>query len=346
MTCPGVSRPTDLITCSGSVIFVASTETTMRRTQRAGSAVGSQPRSRRWWRFRRDRALLVLAVPGLLVLILFHYLPLLGNVIAWQDYKPYLGLRGSPFVAWDNFRVIVTADPEFINALVNTLVISLVQIVFVFPIPICLALLMNSLVSERLKRIVQSVLYLPHFMSWVIVVAIFQQMLGGAGLLNTWLHRLNLGGVNIIGNPHLFIPLITAQVNWKDAGWGTIIFLAALSRIEPQLYEAAAVDGAGRLRQLRHITLPGITGVIVLLLILKLGDVLTVGFEQILLQRAAVGADTAEVLDTYVYVNGILGGNWGAAAAVGLVKGLVGLVLVLAANKVAHLFGQRGIYES
>ncbi|MEU6729418.1 ABC transporter permease subunit [Nonomuraea wenchangensis] len=295
-------------------------------------------------RLRRDGLLLLLGVPGLLVILLFHYVPMLGNVIAFKDYQPFLGIWEAPWVGFDNFRVIFNGDPAFLNALVNTLVISLVQIVFVFPVPIALALLLNSLAGERLKRLAQSILYLPHFMSWVVVVAIFQHMLGNAGLLNTFLRSHDLATLPLLGNPDLFLALITSQVIWKDAGWGTIIFLAALSRVDPELYEASAMDGASRVRQLWHVTLPGIRGVIVLMLILKLGDVLTVGFEQIILQQAMVGTEVSEVLDTYVYTYGVVGGNWGVAAAVGLVKGLVGLVLVLGANKVAHLLGERGLY--
>jgi putative aldouronate transport system permease protein len=300
----------------------------------------------RWARLRRDKFLLLLGLPGVAVILLFHYLPLLGNVIAFKDYQPFIGIRDSPWVGLENFRVIFNGDPEFLNALTNTLIISFIQVVLVFPAPIAIALLLNSLLSERIKRVVQSVLYLPHFMSWVIVVAIFQQLLGNAGLLNTWLHAQGLVGLHIIGDPGLFKVLITSQVIWKDAGWGTILFLAALSRVDLALYEAAAVDGASRWRQLWHVTLPAVRGVVVLLLILKLGDVLTVGFEQIILQQGPVGTDASEVLDTYVYSNGILGGNWGVSSAVGLVKGLVGVALILAANRVAHLFGERGIYAN
>ncbi|HEY2672520.1 MAG TPA: ABC transporter permease subunit [Rugosimonospora sp.] len=296
-------------------------------------------------RWRRDRMLLAIALPGLAALLVFHYLPLLGNVIAFTDYQPYLGISGSPWVGLANFRTIFTGNPAFLNAVGNTLLISLLQVVFVFPIPIGLALLLNSLVSERLKRIVQSVLYLPHFLSWVIVVAMFQFMLGNAGLVNTFLHAHGQGGFDIIGNPGLFKELITSQVIWKDTGWGTILFLAALSRIDPALYEVAQMDGASRMRQLWHVTLPGIKPVIVLVLILRLGDVLSVGFEQILLQQNAVGFTASEVLDTYVYNNAITAGGWGVSAAVGLVKGLIGVALVLGANKVAHLFGERGVYQ-
>jgi putative aldouronate transport system permease protein len=296
-------------------------------------------------RLRGDLFLLLLGLPGLAAIVLFHYVPLLGNVIAFKDYQPFIGILESPWVGLENFRVVFNGDPDFLNALANTLIISFIQVVLVFPVPIALALLLNSLLSERVKRVVQSVLYLPHFMSWVIVVAVFQQMLGNAGLVNTWLRARGMDGFHIIGDPELFKALITSQVIWKDAGWGTILFLAALSRVDLHLYEASAVDGASRWRQLWHVTLPGIRGVIVLLLILKLGDVLTVGFEQIILQQRAVGTEASEVLDTYVYTNGVLGGNWGVSAAVGLVKGLVGVAMMLGANKVAHVLGERGVYS-
>ena len=296
-------------------------------------------------RWHRDRVLLVLAVPGVIVLVVFHYLPLLGNVIAFQDYQPFLGISGSDFVGLSNFSVIFDGDAEFLNALVNTLIITMVQVLFVFPLPIALALVLNSMLNERAKRLAQSILYLPHFLSWVIVVALFQQMFGNGGMLNEWLRSADLGTFQIIGVPELFKLLITSQVIWKDTGWSTIIFLAALSKVDLNLYEAAAIDRAGPLRQLWHVTLPAIRPVIVLLLILRLGDSLTVGFEQILLQQGPVGAGASEVLDTYVYNNGIIGGNWGVSAAVGLVKGVVGVVLVLGANRLAHAMGERGVYS-
>jgi putative aldouronate transport system permease protein len=300
------------------------------------------------WRVRlvRDRTLLLMAVPGMVLLLLFQYLPLAGNVIAFQAYAPFLPFGQSPWVGLDNFSVIVNGDAAFLNALRNTLVLTLVQVVLVFPAPIILALLMNSMLSERLKRVVQSVLYLPHFLSWVIVVAIFQQVLGGSGLINNVLRSNGWDTLSIIGNPDLFIGLLTSQVIWKDTGWATILFLAALSQIDSSLYEAARMDGASRFRQMWHVTLPGIRGIIVLLLILRLGDSLTVGFEQIILQQGGVGLAASEVLDTYVYNNGIVGGQWGVAAAVGLVKGVVGVVLVLGANKLAHVFGENGVYRS
>ncbi|HIZ37670.1 MAG TPA: ABC transporter permease subunit [Candidatus Ruania gallistercoris] len=294
----------------------------------------------------RDRTVLLLALPAMTVIIVFQYVALGGNVIAFQDFQPYLGIDRSLWVGFENFSILFNGDPEFLRALRNTLFITALQTVFVFPAPIVLALLLNSLVSNRVKQAVQSVLYLPHFLSWVIVVAIFQQMLGGAGMLNNWLRSHGWDTIDIIGNSDVFYALITSQIIWKDTGWATILFLAVLSQIDRSLYEASAMDGATRWRQTWHVTLPGMRPIIILLLILKLGDSLSVGFEQLLLQQQAVGLDVAQVLDTYVYNNGVVGGAWGVSAAVGLVKGLVGLVLVLVANKVAHIFGEEGVYKA
>ncbi|WP_232821652.1 ABC transporter permease [Desertihabitans aurantiacus] len=296
-------------------------------------------------RWTRDRLLVLLGLPGAVALLMFQYVPLIGNVIAFQDYQPYLGVGESEWTGLENFSFLWEADPEFLTALYNTLVLTVIQTVLVFPIPLVLALLLSSLAGERLKRVLQSVLYLPHFLSWVIVVSLFQQMLGNAGMLNTFLVQNDLPIVEIIGVPELFKALLTSQVIWKDAGWGTIIFLAAISRIDQEQYEAAAVDGANSWKRLWHITLPALKGLFILLLILRLGQSLSVGFEQIILQQGPVGIPASEVLDTYVYNNGILGGDWGLSAAVGLVKGIVGVLLVIGANKLAHVFGERGVYE-
>ncbi len=305
-------------------------------------------RPRRSWtqRFRRDKTLLLMCLPGLAVLIVFHYAALAGNVIAWKDYKPYLSIGASDWVGWENFKVITEGNSAFLNAVRNTLILTVVQTVLVFPAPIVLALLLSSVLSQRIKRVVQSVLYLPHFLSWVVVVAVFQQILGGGGLINSFLRQQGATTLDIIGNPDLFIALLTSQVMWKDTGWATILFLAALSGIDSSQYEATAVDGASRWRQMWHVTLPGLRGIIILLLILRLGDSLSVGFEQIILQQRAVGIDASEVIDTYVFNEGVVGNAWGEATAVGLVKGVIGTLLVLGANKVAHVFGEQGVYKA
>ena len=296
-------------------------------------------------RMRREWQMYVFIVPGVLFFAVFAYLPLAGNVVAFQDYSAFRGVFDSQWVGLQNFANLLT-DDEVLRALLNTLVISLLQIAFAFPAPIILALFLNSLLSERIKRAIQTVVYLPHFISWVIVIAIWQKILGGAGPIAEMFELIGLHGVNIMTNPETFKILVVSQVIWKDIGWGTIIFFAAISSIPTELYESAATDGAGSWRRMWHITLPGIRPIIILMLILRLGDALSVGFEQFLLQRDSVGPDAAEVLDTYVYYHGVVAGNWSVGVAAGLFKGVVGLILILAANKFAHLLGEDGIYKS
>lgn len=295
-------------------------------------------------RFRRDRSLIVMTLPAVLLLAVFAYVPMAGNIVAWQDYSPYVGILDSPFIAWDNFARVVSS-PAFLHAVQNTLVITAFQLVFYFPIPIVLALLLNSVLTPAIRTTIQSIVYLPHFFSWVLVVTIFQQMFGGAGLVNQILTQNGWGSFDLMTNPDTFLILITSQAVWKDAGWGIIIFLAALSTVDPALYEASVVDGASRWRRMWHITLPALRPVIILLLILRLGDALTVGFEQLILQRGAVGAGVSEVIDTFVYYQGVINGDWGFATAAGLMKGVISLLLVLGANKLAHMFGEAGVYQ-
>jgi putative aldouronate transport system permease protein len=321
-------------------------------TGRAGAAGASgaegraEPRGRgtRLKRLRRDWVLLALMAPGVAYFLVFHYGALAGNVIAFKDYVPFDGLWASQWVGLDNFRQMF-GDPDFWSAVWNTVWIALLQLFFFFPVPIALAMLLHSLTRDSVRKFVQSVAYLPHFLSWVIVVAVFQQVLGETGLLNNVLGDANLHTVNIIGNPAAFKPLVIVEVIWKDCGWGTIIFLAALTQVDEQQYEAAAIDGAGPWRRFWHITLPSVRPIIVLLLIMRLGDILSVGFEQMLLQRSSVGPDAAEVIDTFVYFKGLVGGDYGYAAAAGLFKGVVGAALVFAANKVAHRLGEQGVYR-
>jgi putative aldouronate transport system permease protein len=293
-------------------------------------------------RLQRDGWMYILLLPGFLYFIVFRYVPLFGNVIAFQDYSPFLGF-GSPWVGLENFAKLFT-DPDIGGAIRNTIEISLLQLVFFFPAPIILALLLNSMISESAKRFMQSVLYLPHFISWVIIIALWQQLFGGAGLLNQALRENGQQTINIMNNASFFKPLVVLELIWKETGWGTIIILAALTRIDVMLYESAAIDGANSWRRLWHITLPGIRSVIVLLLILRLATTLNTGFEQMFLQRNAVGATAAEVLDTFTYFRGIQGGDWGFSAAVGLVKGVMSALLVFGANSVAKAFGDEGAF--
>ena len=314
----------------------------------AGADTSSSPRHRgRLWltRLRRDRTLLLMTLPALVLLAVFGYAPMLGLVMAFQDYDLYDGLLHSPWVGLANFQQLFT-DPGFWHAFENTLVLFSVQLVLSFPVPIALAVLLDSLMARRLKGIIQAVVTLPHFFSFVLVVTIFNEMFGGAGLLDTFLR--NHGSANpfdFMTNPATFKFLVTSQVIWKEAGWSTIVFLAALSAISPVLYEAAAVDGASYWGRLRHVTLPGLKGIAALLLILNLGYALTFGFEQMLVQLPAAGPRAAQVITTFSYENGIVAGNYSYGAAAGLFLGLTSVILILSANKVAHLFGEDGLYR-
>ncbi|MCC3764480.1 ABC transporter permease subunit [Glycomyces sp. TRM65418] len=296
-------------------------------------------------RLRRDWQLVVLTVPVLVQLAVFFYTPSAFSVIAFMDYNPYRPLWENPIIGFTHFQILFD-DPYFVGALLNTLKFALAQLLFVFPLSIGLALLMHSVVSTMLRSVFQSIVYLPYFFSWVLVVSVFAQMLGSDGLLSYWLMGLGGDRLEIMRDPDTFMFLAWMQWTWKDAGWGMILFLAALASINPALYEAAAVDGANRRKRLWHITLPGIRPVIVLLLILQIGGILSVGFEQYQLQRQAVGWGATEVLDTYVYYRTILASNGESiGTAAGLFKGVIGFILVLFANKAAHRLGEQGIYQ-
>ena len=313
----------------------------------AGAASSSPRHRRRPWltRLRRDRTLLIMTVPALVLLAVFGYAPMLGLVMAFQDYDLYDGLLHSPWVGLANFQQLFT-DPAFWHAFENTLLLFFVQLALSFPVPIALAILLDSLMARRLKGIIQAVVTLPHFFSFVLVVTIFNEMFGGSGLLDTFLRNHGSANpFNFMTDPATFKLLVTSQIIWKEAGWSTIVFLAALSAISPLLYEAAAVDGAGYWRRLRHITLPGLKGIAVLLLILNLGYALTFGFEQMLIQLPAAGPGAAQVITTFSFENGIVAGNYSYGAAAGLFLGLTSVILILGANTVAHLFGEDGLYR-
>ncbi|QNP69876.1 sugar ABC transporter permease [Streptomyces roseirectus] len=335
----------------------AEADETGKRTPKTSAGAGTVRKKKRdpgklsvRLRFRRDRVLILMTLPALLLVLLFNYVPILGNIVAFQEYDPYISSNGvvsilhSPWVGLENFQRLFE-DSAFWSAVQNTLVLFFLQLVLYFPIPIALALLINSVVRPRVRAISQAILYLPHFFSWVLVIAVFQQLLGGAGLLSQLLRAHGYDGIDVMSDPDTFKFLVTAESVWKDAGWGIIVFLAALSSVNHDLYEAAAMDGAGRWRRMWHVTLPALRPVIALLLVLRVGDALTVGFEQILLQRDAVGPGASEVLDTFVWWNGVRNQDFGYAAAAGLIKGVVSLGLVLVANKVAHLMGEQGVYK-
>lgn len=283
-------------------------------------------------------------LPGTLYFLIYKYVPLLGSVIAFQEYSPFQGFLHSDWVGLAHFKKIFD-NPEVVQVLINTITLSFLQIAVAFPVPIVLALMLNETRHEWFKRLIQSLVYLPHFLSWVVVVGLVTIFLRSDGVVNGLLeHVFGIEPILFLQQPYLFKPLIVLEVIWKEAGWGTIVFLAALAGVNPELYEAAIVDGANRWRRIWHITLPGIRSTIVILLILRLGTVLDNGFEQIFLMLNPYVQEVGNVLDTYVYYKGILQSDFSFATAVGLFKSVVGLVLVVAANKLAKKFGEEGIY--
>ncbi|KQN97881.1 ABC transporter permease [Paenibacillus sp. Leaf72] len=295
-------------------------------------------------RLMRNRWLYMMVFPGLLYFLIFKYWPMYGIFIAFQDFQPFLGFWNSPFVGLKHFERLFS-DSSFMILFRNTLILATYNIVFFFPLPIIIALMLNELRLEFTKRIVQTLIYIPHFMSWVVVVGISYMFLTTeGGIMNELLVRFGGEKINFLVSNEWFRTIITAEVMWKETGWGTIIFLAALSGVDPQLYEAARMDGANRLRQLWHITLPAIRSTIIILLILRLGHFLDTGFEQIFLMLNAMNREVGEVFDTYVYSVGISQGQYSFSTAVGVFKSIVGLILVVVANRLAKKFGEEGIY--
>ncbi len=294
-------------------------------------------------RIKRERFIYLLLLPGLVYFVIYRYLPMGGLIIAFQDYNPFTGLLKSDWVGFKHFARMFESG-EVIQVLINTLQISMLQIFVAFPVSIILALMLNGLRNEMYKKLIQSMVYLPHFLSWVVVVGIFVVFMRGEGLINAVLTDLGLSPIPFLTEPALFKPIIVLQTIWKEAGWGTIIFLAALAGVNPSLYEAAVIDGASRWRQLWHVTLPAIRGVIVILFILRLGSVLDSGFEQIFLMLNPFNMDTGNVLDTFVYYKGIQQGNISFATSVGMFKGVIGLILVVGADKLAKRLGEDGLY--
>lgn len=293
---------------------------------------------------RRDHWLYLMALPGIVYFLLFKYWPMGGVLIAFQDFHPFTGFTGSNWVGLKHFHRLFS-DPDFFMLLRNTLMLSLYQLVFAFPAPIILSLMLNELRREWFKRSIQTLVYIPHFMSWVVVVSMFFVVFESpTSLFQSLLEMLGLQPFTIMMDPDLFRPMYILQVIWRDTGWGTVIYLAALAAISPELYEAAKMDGAGRFRQIWHITLPGIRSTIVILLLLKLSDILETSFEHVFNLVNSLNRDVGEVFDTYVYRVGLINGQLSYATAVGLFKGVIGLLLVMVANWAAKKSGEEGLY--
>lgn len=292
---------------------------------------------------KKDVWLYILLIPGILHFIVFKYAPMWGLLISFQDYNPYLGFKGSPWVGLKHFRDFFSS-PDFMRLFRNTLMLSFYNIIFYFPAPIILALLLNELRKQWFKRTVQTLVYVPHFLSWVIVASITYTLFSTNGPVNGVMQTLTGKTIPFLTSVDTFRGMIVGQTIWKETGWGTIIFLAAISNVDVQLYEAAIVDGAGRFRQMWHITLPAIRSTVVVMLILRMGSVLDNGFDQIFLMSNSLNRSVSEVFDTYVYTMGITRGAFSYSTAVGLFKSLVGIILIFSANYLAKKFGESGIF--
>lgn len=294
-------------------------------------------------RLVRNRWLYLMMLPGILYFIIFKYWPMYGVLLAFKNYQPFLGFIKSDWVGLKHFERFF-GDPLFWMLLKNTMILAVYNIVFFFPLPIIVSLLLNELRREGFKRIIQTLIYIPHFMSWVVIVSIaYLFFTTEGGLVNEAIASMGGNKISFLTSPSWFRGFITGEVIWKETGWGTIIFLAALAGVDTQLYEAARMDGANRFRQLWHITLPAIKPTIIILLILRLGNFLDTGFEQIFLMLNSINREVGEVFDTYVYSVGISQGQYSYSTAVGLFKSVVGLILVFGSNWLAKRFGEEGI---
>ncbi|KJD41982.1 MULTISPECIES: ABC transporter permease [Paenibacillus] len=295
-------------------------------------------------RMQKHKLLYLMVLPGLVYFIIFKYFPMGGLVIAFQDYQAFQGITGSPWVGMKHFIRLFT-EPTFFMLLRNTLVLFALNIVIFFPLPIILALMLNEVRKMFFKNIIQTIIYIPHFMSWVIIVSISYVFLTvDGGVLNELIAALGGEKISFLTSPQWLRTVYIGQVIWKELGWSTIIYLSAITVVDTQLYEAAEMDGAGRLRKTWHVTLPAIRPVIITLLILKIGSTLDLGFEHMYLLLNSLNREVAEIFDTYIYTAGLKNGQLSFSTTVGLFKGVVGLILIMFSNRLAKKFGEDGVY--
>jgi len=293
---------------------------------------------------RKDWDLYLLLIPGIILVLLFKYTPMYGIIIAFKDFNIFKGMAESPWVGFKNFEKLF-ASPDFMRVFSNTLIISLMKIVCLFPLPIVVALLMNELKAVFFKRSIQTVVYLPHFLSWVIVSGLFIDILStNGGMVNKIITSFGFDPVPFFMDNGIFRWVLIVSAGWKETGWSTIIYLAAITMIDPSLYEAAKIDGANKFRQILHITLPGLIPIILLMLILRLGSILDAGTEQILVMYNPTVYNVSDVIGTYVYRIGLGEQNYSFSTAVGLFESVVAFILIISGNYLSRKYLQRGIW--
>lgn len=288
--------------------------------------------------------LYVMMLPMVLFFIIFLYKPMPGLVIAFKDFSPFKGIWDSPWIGFDHFVEFFTGPYAF-RVIKNTLVISLTSLVFGFPAPIILALLLNELRAKRFKKLVQTVSYVPHFISVVVICGLVVNFLSpSSGIVNTLIKQLGGESIYFLSKPGWFVPIYTLMNIWKSTGYGAIIYIAALTSISEDLYEAARVDGAGRWMQLIHVTLPALVPTIMVMLLINLGNILNVGYESIILLYNPAIYETSDVISTFIYRTGLSEGRYDYATAIGLVNSVVAFALVVSANKLSNRLTQTGLW--
>lgn len=294
-------------------------------------------------RIKRDRMLYLFLIPAAVYYIIFRYMPMYYLQIAFRNFRITADISRASWAGFKYFEQLFGVQ-GFWTALRNTLIISLYKLIFAWPFPIVLALLLNEMKGKTFKRISQTLIYMPHFVSWVIVGGIiynFTEINGG--LFNKILEAFGQKPVLFLGTPKYFRSILVLSEIWKESGWGTIIFLAAMTRINAELYESAVVDGANRFRQIWHITLPGIKDIIVVMLIVRLGNLLNVGFEQVLVMQNKMVLEVGDILDTFVYRQGLLEGRHSFATAAGLFQSCVAAIMIVLSDTVSKRFGESGL---
>ncbi len=291
----------------------------------------------------RNRSLYLLVLPVIIFYLLFHYKPMYGALIAFKDYSPALGFSGSPWVGLDNF-VRFFDGIYFWRLLRNTVLLSFYNILFGFPAPIILALLLNEVKNEKFKRLTQTITYLPHFISMIVVAGMITNFCMTTGLINDIIVFFGGEASPLLQNPKLYRTIYVASSIWQQVGWGSIIYLSALSGVDSQLYEAAAIDGAGKWKQLLHVTLPGITPTIVIMLIMQIGRAMSMGHEKTILLYNSATYETADIISSYVYRIGLLEQDWSYSTAIGLFNSLINLVLIILANRVSKRLTETSLW--
>ena len=327
--------------------MTSQSQVSMSRSPRSHALVKNGKWRRLLQRIWFYRFYYLLALPGILYFVIFHYLPMFGIVIAFKNISPFGGVAGiieAPWVGFRHFQRFFNSI-FFWNVIENTVVISGLKIVFGFPAPIIFALMLNEVMRLQFKRFVQTVSYLPHFISWVVTTGLVTALLAtSGGLFTEMLNNMTGERWSFLTNPDQFRGILTLTHVWKTIGWSSILYLAAMAAIDPALYEAAAIDGANRFQMARYITVPSIAFVITILFIFEIGNLLDAGFEQILLLYSPGVYSVSDIIDTYVYREGLQGLKYSFAAAVGLFKGVMAFLLLIMANRLANRLGQQGLW--